>query len=283
MVPQPIAHPIPYQGSKRKLAQAILSYVHRRVRTFYEPFAGSAALTLAAANADIAHHFALSDSLAPLTEIWTDIIDQPHDLARAYSDLWHEQHNDPKVFFNTVRRTFNAHGGSARLLYLLARCVKNAVRFNAAGEFNQSADHRRLGTRPERMTKQILGAHDLLVGRCTISHADFSNSLKQATSHDLVYLDPPYQGTSGGRDQRYHQLLDRDRLISELDSLRQRSVPFIVSFDGRCGDRSYGDALPEGLGLKHIELEGGRSSQSTLSGRNERTFESLYLSPELYR
>jgi len=283
MVPQPIAHPIPYQGSKRKLAQAILSFVPSQVRVFYEPFAGSAALTLAAASTHKAKQFVLSDSLEPLTEIWADIIDQPKDLAQAYSDLWHEQHNDPKAFFNTVRHTFNVHGGSARLLYLLARCVKNAVRFNAAGEFNQSADHRRLGTRPERMTKHILGAHDLLVGRCTISHADFSISLKQATNHDLVYLDPPYQGTSGSRDQRYYQLLDRDRLISELDGLRQRSVPFIVSFDGRCGDRSYGDALPAELGLKHIELTGGRSSQSTLSGRSERTFESLYLSPDLSR
>ena len=283
MVTQRIAHPIPYQGSKRKLARTILDFVRPQVRVFYEPFAGSAALTLAAASQNKASHFALSDSLQPLTEIWADIVDRPHDLAQSYSTLWHEQQSDPKAYYDEIRRSFNDHGGSSRLLFLLARCVKNAVRFNAAGEFNQSADHRRLGTRPDRMTKNILGAHRLLAGRCSITHADFSSQLKQATGDDLVYLDPPYQGTSGERDRRYYQLLDRDRFVDELGQLRQRSVPFIVSYDGRCGDRSYGDELPQELGLKHIELEAGRSSQSTLSGRHERTIESLYLSPELTR
>ena len=276
-----IAHPIPYQGSKRKLAQAILDFVPRQVAIFYEPFAGSAALTLAAASQNRADRYALSDSLQPLAEIWSDIIDHPHDLAENYSELWYEQQADPKSYFDEIRQRFNEHGGSARLLFLLARCVKNAVRFNAAGEFNQSADHRRLGTRPERMTKQILGAHALLAGRCTVSHGDFSDHLERATPRDLVYLDPPYQGTSGSHDRRYFQSLDRNRFVEELDLLRQRAIPFIVSYDGRCGDRSYGDGLPSDLGLKRIELEAGRSSQSTLSGRQERTVESLYVSPEL--
>ena len=283
MVTQRIAHPIPYQGSKRKLARTILDFVRPQVHVFYEPFAGSAALTLAAASINKANRFALSDSLQPLAGIWSDILERPHDLAEAYSTFWYEQQSDPKSYFEDVRRSFNAHGGSARLLYLLARCVKNAVRFNAVGEFNQSADHRRLGTRPERMTQNILGAHKLLVGRCTVSHADFSSQLQQATPRDLIYLDPPYQGTSGARDRRYYQLLDRDRFVTELDKLRRRSIPFIVSYDGRCGDRNYGDGLPSELGLKHIELNAGRSSQSTLSGRHEITTESLYLSPELIR
>ena len=278
---QSIAHPIPYQGSKRRLAPKILRFMSQPVQRFYEPFAGSAALTLAAASANKAQYFVLSDSLLPLTEIWSDIINEPHDLASAYRELWYEQQRDPKAYYEEIRRDFNQYGGSSRLLFLLARCVKNAVRFNAAGEFNQSADHRRLGTRPERMAKHIIGAHKLLAQRCSVSHGDFSTGLEQATTHDLVYLDPPYQGTSGARDQRYFQLLDRDRFVTELEGLRQRAVPFIVSYDGRCGDHHYGEALPLELGLIHFELEAGRSSQATLNGRSEKTYESVYLSPEL--
>ena len=44
-----IAHPIPYQGSKRRLADQILRYAPTPIQTLYEPFAGSAAITLAAA------------------------------------------------------------------------------------------------------------------------------------------------------------------------------------------------------------------------------------------
>ena len=44
-----VPHPIPYQGSKRNLASAILDYFPEHVYTLVEPFAGSAAMTLAAA------------------------------------------------------------------------------------------------------------------------------------------------------------------------------------------------------------------------------------------
>ena len=39
------------------------------------------------------------------------------------------------------------------LLYLLARCVKAAVRYNASGEFNQSPDNRRRGMPPHDARK----------------------------------------------------------------------------------------------------------------------------------
>ena len=44
-----VPHPIPYQGSKRNLAPAILGYFPERVGTLIKPSAGSVALTLAAA------------------------------------------------------------------------------------------------------------------------------------------------------------------------------------------------------------------------------------------
>ena len=56
---------------------------------------------------------------------------------------------------------------------------------------------------------------------------------------------------------------------------------FAVSYDGRTGDKTYGAPLPDSLGLTHLEIEAGRSTQSTLLGRDDITYESLYLSPEL--
>ena len=48
-----VPHPIPYQGSKRNLAPAILGYFPGGVATLIEPFAGSAALTLATAHHEV--------------------------------------------------------------------------------------------------------------------------------------------------------------------------------------------------------------------------------------
>lgn len=66
-----VPHPIPYQGSKRQLAPAILSFVPRgRFNRLIEPFAGSAAITLASAAKNLFNEFVIADVLFPLTEIW---------------------------------------------------------------------------------------------------------------------------------------------------------------------------------------------------------------------
>ncbi len=246
-----------------------------------EPFGGSGAVTLAAAARGIARRYVLSDSLPALAGIWQAIVDDPGALADRYQGVWSGAGDDPRGWYDRVRAGYNADGDPAALLYLLARCVKNSVRFNAEGRFNQSPDRRRLGTHPTRMRAAILGAHGLLQGRTTVSARDYAQALADATPRDLVYLDPPYEGTSTGRDRRYAAPLDRARFITVLGTLRARAVPFLVSFDGRTGPRTYGAELPADLGLTRIDLRAGRSTQATLHGRAEETVESLYLSPGL--
>jgi DNA adenine methylase len=96
-------------------------------------------------------------------------------------------------------------------------------------------------------------------------------------------MDPPYQGVSANRDARYIGLLDFEEFSAALRGLNERKICFILSYDGRTGDKSYGKPMPEYLGLVHIEVEVGRSSQATLLGRSHNTYESLYLSPSLIK
>ena len=56
---------------------------------------------------------------------------------------------------------------------------------------------------------------------------------------------------------------------------------FALSYDGVKGDKSYGKELPTDLQLYQILIDAGRSTQSTLLGQNDITYESLYLSPAL--
>jgi DNA adenine methylase len=274
-------HPIPYQGSKRRLAAAILAHAPARARRLIEPFAGSAAVSLAAAAGDRAARYWIADRLPALAELWRAIIDDPAATADAYERLWRAQQPDAAAHYGAVRARFNRTGDPIALLYLLARCVKNAVRFNADGHFNQAADHRRTGMRPARMREEIARASQLLRRRARIAAADYAELLADASPRDLVYLDPPYQGVSRGRDPRYVAPLDLDRFIAELDRLNRRRVPFLVSFDGASGTRTYGPPLPAELRLRRILLPAGRSSQATLTGRVAHTVESLYLSPSL--
>lgn len=145
MLPNRPPHPIPYQGSKRLLARRILSVLNSsHFDCLYEPFGGSGAITIAAASANIAERYELADTLEPLTSLWSRILSSRGARRRVQDHLDDAPQRPPK-HYAIVRDEFNANGGAARLLCLLARCVKNAPRFNANGVFNQSADHRQCG------------------------------------------------------------------------------------------------------------------------------------------
>lgn len=273
--------PIPYQGSKRKLAPAILRCLPVMFPRLHEPFAGSAAVSLAVARTRPEVELRINDANAAVAALWTEIVERPRPLAEAYAGVWCAQVTDPRRYYDVVRDRFNATGEPELFLYLLARCVKAAVRYNGRGEFNQSPDNRRLGSRPERMAKQIAAASALLRDRTRITAVDFREALRDATPDDVIYLDPPYQGVSTNRDRRYADTLGYDGFVDALGGFVDRELSFIISYDGRTGDKTHGKPLPVSLGLRHDEIDAGRSTQSTLVGGSARTIESLYVSPAL--
>ena len=276
-----VPHPIPYQGSKRSLARAILRYFPSQVDTLHEPFAGSAAVSIAAAANGRARSFRINDLNKPLVDLWRAIVNTPDKLAKAYAVLWREQLAAPEFFYRKIRGEFNLTGRADCLLYLLARCVKASVRYNARGEFNQSPDNRRRGATPAVMRERILGASGLLRDKVRFSCRHYREVVLEATSADLVYLDPPYQGVCGKRDTRYLAAAPCAEFVGVLAQLNRRNIRYIVSYDGRTGVKAHGAVLPAHLELAHLELAAGRSSQATLLGRADTTFESLYLSPAL--
>ncbi len=278
---RPVPHPIPYQGSKRHLAPEITQYFPRKIDIFFEPFAGSAAVTLYAARYGLARRFVLGDILPELIDLWREILFQPERTAARYEAVWRGHIDGGTDYFNSVRERFNRNREPVDLLYLLVRCVKNAVRFNRSGDFTQSADKRRLGTQPAKMATAILAASTLLKGKVELHCGDFTTTIQDAGPRDLIYMDPPYEGTTQGRDKRYFQQLERGRLIEALNDLNTRNVPFLLSYDGETGGVAYAPPLPGDIGMQRLLLNAGRSSQATLSGRDAVTLESLYLSKEV--
>ncbi|NKQ34993.1 MAG: DNA adenine methylase [Chloroflexi bacterium] len=275
--------PIPYQGSKRNIAGQILSAFPAGVGTLVEPFAGSAAVSVAAAYYQKAENFYLNDLNQPLMDLLAMIINEPQEIADGYERLWQAQLGRERSYYDFVRDEFNRTHRPDYLLYLLARCVKASVRYNANGDFNQSPDNRRKGRRPSSMRQEILGVSRLLQGKTVVASGDYREVLSVISSDDLVYMDPPYQGTSQNKDPRYYSGLHPGELVDFLEELNRRQIMFILSYDGRTGTKTYGAALPSSLNLRRIEIHAGRSSQSTLLGKSVQTYESLYLSPALMR
>lgn len=273
--------PFPYQGSKRRIARHILPHIPPGTMTLYEPFCGSAAVSLAAAANGLASSFALNDLNPSLMRLWRSILDQPAELAADYSRLWHEQLPDRKDYFFRIRTKFNETQEPHHLLYLLARIVKGSVRYSADGRFNQSADNRRNGMQPSKMRRNIMATSALLAGRTSLSAGDFRVATEKATAQDLIYMDPPYQGTSATRDHRYYSGLSFGEFVHALAVMNERHLSYIVSYDGRTGAKRHGQYLPADLDLERIDVFAGRSTQATLLGSTDSTVESLYISPAL--
>jgi DNA adenine methylase len=168
-----IPHPIPYQGSKRNLATDILRFFPQKIDRLIEPFAGSAAITIASAYYFKANKFIVNDINEPLINLWDKIVNEPQTIIRDYHHIWNNQLGNEEEFYYQIRDNFNQTKEPKYLLFLLAKCVKAAVRYNAEGKFNQSPDKRRKGRLPENMRNDILNVSNLLKDKVTFYSVDY--------------------------------------------------------------------------------------------------------------
>ena len=278
-------HIVQYQGSKRILAPQILRYLPLHFDRLVEPFAGMAAITIAVAQQRRTSRYLVNDINQPLIAILAEAIQTPEQLASAYNTLWNEQFDYPGgsvEHYYHVRDLFNEGEQTAEnMLYLLARCVKGSVRYGRNGKFNQSPDKRRKGTRPETLADNVRRISAMLKDKVEFHTKDYREILEMAHKGDLVYMDPPYQGVSNARDCRYVSGIGFADFVQAVDGLNRKGVDFVISYDGKCGDRTYGEELPGHLGCQKVYLNAGLSSQSTLLGKKEMTYEALYLSRNL--
>ena len=278
-------HIVQYQGSKRILAPQILHYIPLKFNRLIEPFAGMAAITIAVAKQDRANHYLVNDLNTPLVAVLQSAIETPNELFSEYSKVWNEQfaYSGGSIeHFYKVRNDFNnGQQTAANMLYLLARCVKGSVRYGSGGQFNQSPDKRRYGTAPKTLKANIMEISYYLKGKTSFMSKDYREGVDEARPDDVIYMDPPYQGVSNTRDSRYYSGIDFYDFVEALDNLNRRGIDFLVSYDGKCGDKQYGEDLPKELELQKVLLNAGLSSQSILLGKKEITYKALYVSKGL--
>ena len=273
-----VPHIVQYQGSKRKLAPKILQYLPNKFERLVEPFSGMAAISVATALEKRANSYLINDLNAPLVNMLQEAIENPERLFQDYSKVWNEQfeygENHVQHFYEVREYFNNGEETPANMLYLLARCVKGAVRYGKNGKFNQSPDKRRHGTNPETLKRNIYVISSLLNGKTCFSTYDYHDVFEMARPGDLVYMDPPYQGVTNVRDNRYYAGIKFDEFVKSLEILNKKKVNYLISYDGECGGKEYGEDLPESLRCKKILLNAGLSSQSLLLGKKATTFES---------
>lgn len=260
---------IKWSGSKRSQAERIRSLMPPSFNAYYEPFVGGGS-TLYSVSPRKA---ICGDICAPLIGLWNMVKREPAKLAASYREHWVSLQREGHLYYYRVRDRFNAEQNPEDLLFLTRTCVNGLIRFNAQGHFNNSLHHTRKGINPAQLEKIIMDWSDRIQDAefRACSYSELCQSMKAG---DLAYLDPPYFHTKG----RYYGTIDYQEFLTFLESLNKRGVLFMLSYDGRRGDKDYGVELPRSLYKRKMLVNSGNSSfGKVINGKIEQVSESLYL------
>ena len=181
---------VQYQGSKRLLAPKILNYFPQNIHKLWEPFSQMEAVTIAAAHQRKASSCHLNDINILLVKILQSAIETPEHLFQEYSKVWNEQFlfcGGSIQHFYKIRDEFNnGDDSAAKLLYLIARCVKGSVRYGSNGKFNQSLDKRKNGTKPSTLLLRLYGISSLLKDKTNFSAVDYRKIFEMVKEGDEI-------------------------------------------------------------------------------------------------
>lgn len=262
-----IANVIKWTGTKRRLAQEIISWFPSGARDYYEPFIGSGAVMRAYLEREPGlRRIVASDMCEPLILLWKKIQDSPEQLAEAYAQCWKRLASDYQEYY-AIRTEFNAdQGNSGAFLFLLRTSVNGMVRFNSQGEFNAPLHLTRRGIKPASM-RAIIMDWSQAVRKVRFFCQDYRKIAPG--EHDFCYMDPPYLRSN----TLYYGGFSASSFYAFLRDLK---CPYAFTFDGKRDERKV-PQIPADIYKRHILLEPLLSSYSQLNKEAVRVRESLYL------
>lgn len=175
-----------WAGGKSRLLSQYDSYFppRQKIRRYYEPFIGSAAVYFHLQPAD-AH---LADCNWKLVETYRVVRDHVEDLIEAL-----QPHKNEKEYYYEVRaqdpQDLSEIERAARLIFMNKTCYNGLYRENQQGEFNVPFGRYK---RPKICDKPRLRAASRALQGVRLTASDFSEVVADAGPGDFVYFDPPY-------------------------------------------------------------------------------------------
>ena len=262
---------IKWSGSKRSQIPEILKHIPNGFKRYYEPFVGGGSVLYALNPSEAI----CGDICEPLINLWQAIKYRPVQLAEDYRTRWNRLQEEGYTAYYDIRNSFNKNKSPEDLLFLSRTCVNGLIRFNSNGEFNNSLHHTRPGIHPDSLQSIIVDWSNHIKGADFFAD-DYQKSTAIATEGDFIYLDPPYFHTVG----RYYgtDSIDFEEFLDYLEGLNERGVKYMLSFDGRRGNKDYTVELPNELYKQHIYIASGNSSfKKVMDKETQQVYESLYM------
>lgn len=213
-----------WPGGKRALTRHIVPLLQGFTGTYYEPFAGGAAVFfhLRPARAIV------SDADEELISCYQQVRDEPGAVIRRLKRLRNSEDDYYQIREWTPR---SAAARAARLIYLCSLSFNGIYRRNLRGRFNVPYGHK---THIDPCDEVRIFKASAALRDVTLSSLDFERALKSAKSGDFVYLDPPYTVAHGNNGfVKYNAKIfswdDQIRLASLAEALARRGCAVVVS------------------------------------------------------
>ena len=222
--------PIKTQGIKTKLVPFIRKT--KRLRTadrWIEPFLGSGVVMF-----NLAPRRALAGESNPHIVNFYKGIQNGDITAKSVRDFLSKEgrrlYDTGGDHYYEVRDRFNANGDPLDFLFLNRSGFNGLIRFNSKGGYNVPfcrKPQRFSKAYVTRITNQVAWVASALRHNSdwNIQAADWRDTLKQASSGDFLYLDPPYSGRHAG----YYNVWGEDDLRDLADLLADTECRFGLS------------------------------------------------------
>jgi len=268
---------IKWSGSKRSVANILSRYIPKGNR-YFEPFLGGGALL---PFRKIKIGFA-SDVIPELISLWNMIKADPKKVSFEYRKRWEKLQTEGFEVFYSIRDHFNSTKNEHDFLFLTRTCVNGLIRYNNQGEFNNSFHLTRPGINPHKLDDIIYQWH-YVIKDIEFYNCDYRELLAKAKEDDFIFFDPPYGGT---KDRYTREKFDIDAFFIELEKLNDKGVKWILTFDGKAGNRNYIYELPINLYTHKIFVKTGHSPftkmmNTTLDNVNESVYLNFNPSAEI--
>ena len=268
-----LPHPIPYQGSKRNLADQIMRFYPDNFDRLIEPFAGSAAMTIASAFYFKANHFIINDINEPLTQLWDSIINNPKTIIKQYYDIWHGQHGNEEEYYYQIRDKFNETKKGDPFLKIDIG-IQNNDSFEIDEipyRFLHTPGHNLYHITPILKDSFIYFSGDLIISNLTAIYSELDGSLSDYYHTLSKLLDEPIRrmlpshGSEIEDPKKTITLVKKTLSILEkgvLRRLKEGSCDLLYLMEAAIGKKVHtGGHLPTALGLiysilRKLEIEG---------------------------
>jgi DNA adenine methylase len=227
----PYARPVlKWAGGKGRLVPRILVALPDQIRTYYEPFVGSAAVFFALASQKRFQNAVLGDQNPELINVYRALQSDVKGLIKALS-----KHRYDRDTYYAVRdlnpENLDPSERAARTIYLNKAGFNGLYRVNRSGQFNVPFGRH---TNPTICDEPRLRRAAALLQSVTLQVADFATVCKAAKRKDAVYFDPPYVPLSKTSNfTAYHEKVfddsEHERLAILFGRLVNKGVGVVLS------------------------------------------------------